>query len=1039
MKFSKEKIAFCVVLLILLGLGWMQFASGSKSKKPRRRRGRVQIGNQLDLDTLVPAKAEIFGAQEKSWSLAARNVFRAPSDYSSLPPVALPAPPRPTLPVSAPAPVPGPDAFRRVAWVKGIDPVFGVVLPDREGSSIDDVFAEEEPEPDEAASATSKPASRRGRLIRGIDDLPEEVEEPVRKQIEEALKKSGLDLSVEEGITSGQIKVVSNVLGALEGAVKAQQDKNGKKRKPTASERRIKSLEERLKKKTIERIQEERQEIAKTALNEDYKKQLDKINWPGEIWYGQVLNDAEKKAGQSGLDRYQIKLKIDELRAQDNLTELQLEGKLKDRDLEVEFRRWRKGKFDRKQKLSAAKIRSIDFGDSPLHKFEVARRRIPTDEFGEQVRLTRDLVKAGLHPRAVSHLLSLRDAGAKSREFFAALADAAHRAYNYDVEMETISEGLALFPEDIDLISARGEIYSRLGLADMAEADFAKALEKEGRSSLVNARFGRHLLERGGHLRESSARAASVLRRALDGRFEVESDRLQVEAMLARALMQAGKTMDAQRRFQGINDRLPADADGLKGLGVNAYLSGDIDEAKKKFNEVLEDNPLDGPAYYNLGLCYLQAKEWREARDSFLDAAEADPLLAARAKLAVGYLHEKIGRSADAQSAYLEAYEADPSDPEVVRGAGRAYLLAGDYLQAQEYYERALASMPGEFELLLGLSETSFQLGRSEAALRYTDAALVFAPNNDGMHLRRAQILMKLERAEEAKASLDRAKKIRDSKLVEVAYAHYYYSLGNFDESLKRFRSVAKRFGEQDASPLSTYVRNYEAEIADNLDKQVWNDHFNRAATAGDLLREWKSYAPGSGIQVTLADNKVVLRGKQRQSEVCSCVFQQRRGKEFVSFEAALEADPNREFTAGIAAFVFRGKRGNQNSFVDSFSGGLAFEGLIVGMTPEGRLGYRVVAKYELGPWQPVGSETWPKPVEGKAVPIRLGIEVDDQKKGTYRILVNGESALAGIEVKGLQRAGRDMQLWAFTQSEIDKRVELRVDDVRIVTRKGKK
>ncbi|MEZ6196095.1 MAG: tetratricopeptide repeat protein [Planctomycetota bacterium] len=984
MKLNREQIAFVVVLLVLAWMGWSQYSGGSTGKKAKRF-GSSRGGDVRDLAEFDTAGAGLFGGDEASWRADLRNVFRAPSEYSALPPVPLAPPPRPLMPPARPVPDPGPDPFHRVDLVEVFTVPEGVELAPRDSGGLDAVFADEESaegeEGETDAIGVGDPAAVLGR------DVTEETKAP----------------------------------------------------RLTASQKKVKSLQERLSNSPLDVLDRAREEETSAQDEAERERTLDKIHWAGEVWLGEVLNDARKRPGQQGYDRYQIKLRIDSIRANGDLDAARRDELLADRELEIEFRRWRKNKFERPQKYAAVNIETIEFGETPINVFELGRRRLEAGDVAGHLALVRGLVVAGEHRLAKEHLLGMMDAGRSDRAYFAALADVARRDLDYDSELLAINEGLAAFPGDADLLAARGVMQSRLGLDALATESFEAALAKDPRCTAALAGYGRHLVRRGPRTRDVPAQAASYLTKALDGRFDVDEDRHAVQAALGRARLATGDRAGARRIFEDVVRAREDHAEARLGLAATSFLAGDRAAARAGAEALLAENPLFGRAYYLVGLCDLAEGKWQDARDRLYDSFEADPFFTARAQIALGYLYERIGRAADAQAAYDAAHEADPTDPEVHLAEGRGFLLVGDHDQARTHLVRALEEMPGQFEVIALLGEVAFAQERDEEALRFTEAALGFAPESDFLNLRKAHILMRLGRFDDAKTVLDRAKTANDSIDVELGYAYYYYVRGNHDESLKRFRAALKRIPDEDAGPLAEYARRNEFEISENLAKQVWTDDFNRAGTGRDLLRGWDSYAPASGIQIALADGRARLTGKQRQSEVATSMFLSRTSKEFVSFEATLEADAGAGFTAAIALLTFRKKTGDQNTLVDKASGGLAYSGLIVGKTPEGRLAWRVVDRYELGPWQPVGDGRWPRGAEGETIPVSIGIAADQQDRGSYDILVGGAPALSGIEVKGLGQANRELQLWIFTQAEIDRRIDLGVNDVRIVTRRDGK
>ncbi|MCB9831972.1 MAG: tetratricopeptide repeat protein [Planctomycetes bacterium] len=998
MKLKKEVVVF---VLVILGLGVLAYAKFSADHAPRTpKRGSRGGGGTVDLAELASMRAVLLTPSEAGWSATGRNIYRAPAEKTPMPPLSLPAPPRANLVASPPQPVPGPDLHNRLAVAEIIVPVAGVELPPRaeetgagaEGEELGEDFLDDEGEGDETTDA-----------IEG-DFIPP--------------------------LTADTVKV------ADPGQGDGKQDEREKRR-----EKKVLGLRERLAQDAQARLEKERAKQQRLQAIEERQRTLDKIHWlSGEVWYGEVMNDAEKKEGQQGFDRYQIKIRIDELRNDAALAEADRDAALKDRELGLEFRRWTEKGFGSKQKYGAGNIKKIEFAESTtrgaytVDAFEVARRLTPLTDVAAHLTLIDRLGEIGEWARAKEHADRLLAAGHEELAVFRALAHAARRDFDYDAEMKAVGEGLKRYADDVRLTAHLGELYSRLGLDELARRSFEKALGAEPRSVGANAGLGRHLLLGIGGGAERNVAALQYLEKAASGRFEDEERRREVLCDLGCAELAQNRPGSARRTFERVINEAPDHADALLGLAATALVEGKVAEARELLKDLLGRDPENGRGYYTMGFVAMAEGGWVEARNAFYDAMRADPLLGARAQVALGNLYEHLGLVSEAQAAYQAAYEADPEDPEVLLRQGRGFLLVGDDQQAKDFLDRALALLPNQFDVLVSLSEACFNLGQSEDALRYLDAAMALRPQSPSLLVRKAQTLVKLRRFDEAKACLESSKQLKDGDDVEVSLAYYYYLAGNHEEALKRFRTVERSLKREDERPLAAYVREYATAIADNLAKSVWVDHFDRVATGRDLLRDWRSQAPGSGINISLVGNQVQFGGTQKQSDVPSSIVQRRSGKELVSFEAALTSRADDQVVCGIGLFTFRKNSGDQNPYVDQDSDGIAYDALIFGKTREGRLAYRLVNRYELSRWEPVG-EVWPKGDNGAASTLSLGIEVADAAKGTFDLLVNGVPVVSALEVKGLRRTAKDVQLWAFSQAEIDKRVDLKVDDVRIVTR----
>ena len=90
-----------------------------------------------------------------------------------------------------------------------------------------------------------------------------------------------------------------------------------------------------------------------------------------------------------------------------------------------------------------------------------------------------------------------------------------------------------------------------------------------------------------------------------------------------------------------------------------------------------------------------------------------------------------------------------------------------------------------------------------------------------------------------------------------------------------------------------------------------------------------------------------------------------------------------------------------------------------------------------LSRWTTLSSKRWPAPTADGPTELNLRIVLSDLKKRLFSLYAGDELVAEGLKLRDLLQSRRKLQLWLFTQSEIDTPVSFAVDDVRIVTRKG--
>lgn len=95
-------------------------------------------------------------------------------------------------------------------------------------------------------------------------------------------------------------------------------------------------------------------------------------------------------------------------------------------------------------------------------------------------------------------------------------------------------------------------------------------------------------------------------------------------AQLAYRRMQvsAGRGVENQKHLRDIAARWPESAEAQNDFGVTLFVSDQIEEAVKQFDQAIELDPQMPEAYFNRGLCYRQMLLLDEARKNFLLAKE---------------------------------------------------------------------------------------------------------------------------------------------------------------------------------------------------------------------------------------------------------------------------------------------------------------------------------------------------------------------------------------------------------------------------------
>jgi tetratricopeptide (TPR) repeat protein len=179
--------------------------------------------------------------------------------------------------------------------------------------------------------------------------------------------------------------------------------------------------------------------------------------------------------------------------------------------------------------------------------------------------------------------------------------------------------------------------------------------------------------------------------------------------------------------------------------------------AKAMFEEALQHNPRNSPAYYGLGEVYSEQRQDPQALANYEKAlqndrelteiyvplgilyfhqgeiAKADELLTKavaaspddpQTQYFLGLIRFAQNRNPDALTAFKKAAAADPNYPEAFYYAGETLARLGRHSDAVAEYREAVRLRPKYFESWLGLGAAYFELGDHPSAIQaYREAA----------------------------------------------------------------------------------------------------------------------------------------------------------------------------------------------------------------------------------------------------------------------------------------------------------------------------
>jgi tetratricopeptide (TPR) repeat protein len=195
----------------------------------------------------------------------------------------------------------------------------------------------------------------------------------------------------------------------------------------------------------------------------------------------------------------------------------------------------------------------------------------------------------------------------------------AHKQYDrgdYDAALDTLKEGLRLYPHSVDLYVGMG--YTRLAREEYvwAKQAFEKALVLDGEHDDARVGLGEALLRFG-----RQEQALALFRTVKEG---PAGDDVELLLAMGRALFREGRVEDARAAFQQAIRVHPDDAEALAALAYTLHRAGDEDGSIRELERALESSPAYHEARVYLGHLRYDRGEWQAALDAFAALAPAD-------------------------------------------------------------------------------------------------------------------------------------------------------------------------------------------------------------------------------------------------------------------------------------------------------------------------------------------------------------------------------------------------------------------------------
>jgi tetratricopeptide (TPR) repeat protein len=144
----------------------------------------------------------------------------------------------------------------------------------------------------------------------------------------------------------------------------------------------------------------------------------------------------------------------------------------------------------------------------------------------------------------------------------------------------------------------------------------------------------------------------------------------------------------------------------------------ELQQAKEVLEVLLQAEPNNGNALYNLGMIYTELGQPEKAVKTLQGCIDSGQD-SANVYVALGYAYTKLGNHNKAKELFLSALELEPDNPYALRNLGALYGKETNYESAIQCFERSFSSNPSDVNTAYGLGMCYFNLGDLSNADRH--------------------------------------------------------------------------------------------------------------------------------------------------------------------------------------------------------------------------------------------------------------------------------------------------------------------------------
>jgi tetratricopeptide (TPR) repeat protein len=255
----------------------------------------------------------------------------------------------------------------------------------------------------------------------------------------------------------------------------------------------------------------------------------------------------------------------------------------------------------------------------------------------------------------------------------------------------------------------------------------------------------------------------------------------------------SGKLVDAERAFAAAMAEYPGDLESVQMRGLTLYRLGQPVAAIPYLERVRQWMPnANADANHVLGLCYMNAQRYDEARGAFAAQYGVEPNSAAAYLLTGGMLMDASLPELAARDAQ-KALEISPNLPLAHFMLGEVYLYKSDVTHALEEFEHEQAINPAYPAVYDRLGDVYTRTGQYQQAQQALTRAISLDVSSTGPFIQMGKVFLRRNDPQSAAIYLQHAAKMDPNNYITHTLLGQAYRAMGKEEDAKRELAAASQ------------------------------------------------------------------------------------------------------------------------------------------------------------------------------------------------------------------------------------------------------